>query len=70
MFRRSIEMKLVKNPKPKKTDEDPEPTVPVDYAQIVRETTETVVKGVIITVGSFVVLDTLRQAIVKITPQH
>lgn len=70
MFKRSIEMKIVKSPKNSTSTETSEETPSIDYVQLVRNTTETVAASVIVGVVLYVGADTLRQVIVKLTPQH
>jgi hypothetical protein len=71
MFKnKTLQLNLVNKPKSTETDVNSEAAPSVDYAQIVRETTETVAKNLIIGVATYVAVDTLRQVIVKITPAH
>lgn len=68
MFKnRSIQVSFNKN---NPNLEDSSSDTQVDYAQIVRDTTETVAKKIILGVGVYVAVDTLRQVIVKLTPQN
>ncbi len=69
MFKnRSIQMRLVNTKNP--SSDEPIETMPiVDYAQI-REIAEAIATKAIIGVAVYVAVDTLRQVIVKVTPQN
>ena len=69
-FTDRFQVTVSKKPKTSDTDTASLTAAPVDYAQIVRETTETVAKYAVVAVGSYVAADTLRQILVKLTPQH
>lgn len=69
-FNRTLQVGIVKTPKTATPEAVDQETTPVDYVQIVRETTETVTKYAAIGVAGYVVLDTIRQVLVKLTPEH
>lgn len=68
-FNRSIQVRLVKNPKNPITGEKLEEETLDAVADIVRETTETITKRIVIGIGVYVAVDTLRQVIIKATPE-
>lgn len=71
MFKnKTLQLKLVNDSKTETPNETSEAHASVDYVQLVRDTTETVAKHVVIGVGVFVAADTLRQVIVKLTPSR
>lgn len=69
MFNRSIEMKFVK-PKPAQDDDTPNNLHTLDYVQLARETGKDVVVGIVIVVGTYVALDTLRKIAVNASPKR
>ena len=68
-FNRSLQVKLVKSPKNPITGEKLEEETLDAVADIVRETTETIARHIVIGVGVYVAVDTLRQVIIKATPE-
>ena len=68
--RHHFEVRVAKDKNPSAIESNIPQQPPVDYAQLVRDTTETVAKYAAIGVAGFVVLDTVRQVLVKLTPQH
>jgi hypothetical protein len=81
MFKdRHLQVKYVKDPKNSTSEEDFVETTAVDYDKIgelldksalsFRETAEFLATRVIIGVGVYVAVDTLRQVIVKLTPTN
>ena len=78
MFKdRHFEVKIRKDPKTTETDNTVEELASVDYSDLVRETTNTLIetterwlKTAVIGIGVYVAADTLRQVIVKITPSN
>lgn len=58
--------KLVKNPKPSKTQSDVPVPPPIDYAEVAEKVGENVVVAAVSIIGTYVVLDTLRQVTVAI----
>ena len=69
MFKRSLQVSVVKTPDTNTAIDSTPETINVDYTQI-GVITEKIFAGVILAVGSYVVLDTVRQVLVKATPQH
>lgn len=71
MFKKHrLELRMVNDSKSPKTDETSEPKPSLDYVQIVRDATEFIGTKVIIGVLAYVAVDTLRQVIVKVTPEN
>lgn len=68
--RHHFEVRVAKDSRNKAIESNIPPLEPVDYEQIIRNTTETVAKYAAIGVAGYVVLDTVRQVLVKLTPQH
>ena len=68
-FNRSLQVRLVKNPKNPLTGEKLEESDIAAVADIVRETTETIATHIVIGIGVYVAVDTLRQVIIKATPE-
>lgn len=69
MFRRSIELNVVKTPK-KAVETTSEEVTAVDYTEAVQETVRIIAVNAIIGMAVFVGLDTVRQVIIKISPGH
>ena len=68
-FNRSLQVRLVKSPKNPLTGEKLEEETVAAVADIVRETTETIATHIVIGIGVYVAVDTLRQVIIKATPE-
>lgn len=68
--RYAIETKVIKKSKDQTQTEEVERITLTDLAPIVRENVETIAIAAVVLVGSYVLLDTIRQVAVKITPQH
>lgn len=66
--KRAIQVSLVKDKKTseKAADSTPTPTIE-DYVQTAREVGKDVVIGAAVLIGSYIVLDTLRQVVVNNT---
>jgi hypothetical protein len=65
MFKRQIQVDIVKPSKSKATDEPPS-TPPVDYAAIARESAKEVVKGIVVVTSSYMAADTVRRIAIHI----
>lgn len=65
MFKRTIQMEVVKPPKANNND-NPTQTTPVDLEQIARESAREVVKGVVVIISSYMAADTLRRIAIHI----
>jgi hypothetical protein len=67
MFKRSLQVSVVKD---KKTSEKASEQIPTktteDYVQLAREVGKDVVIAAAVLIGSYIVLDTVRQSTVKI----
>jgi hypothetical protein len=70
MFRRSIEVNVVKTPKNQAVGTTSEEVTAVDYTEAVQETVRIIAANAILGMVAFVALDTARQVIVKLTPGH
>jgi hypothetical protein len=69
LFNRSIQVRLAKN-KSKLSDEMQSDTFIGDSMYVVNETTKSIIKGIVLAVAAYVVLDTARQVIVNYAPKN
>lgn len=71
MFKnKTLQLKFVNDSKTETPTDTTEAKPSVDYVQLVRDTTGSLAKTVVIGVGVYVAADTLRQVIVKLTPSN
>ena len=65
MFNRTIQLKLAKAPKSAAVTLDSARESKTDYAQIVHQSSEDIVRGVVIIIAATIAMDTIREIAIR-----